>query len=120
MLEAAEHAAGILADDAIQVTVWDVRLVRPPDPVMLADAAAHQLVVTVEDGIRVGGAGAFIADAIADRRESRHGPPVLVLGTPESYIPHGDQATILSQLGLDGTGIAAAVDGALHDANAAL
>jgi hypothetical protein len=41
---------------------------------------------------------------------------VLVLGTPPSYIPHGDQARILSQLGLDGPGIAAATQKALQGA----
>jgi len=43
-----------------------------------------------------------------------------VLGTPPSYIAHGDQATILAQLGLDGAGIAAATAKALHDASARL
>jgi 1-deoxy-D-xylulose-5-phosphate synthase len=114
MLEAAEQAAAILADDGVLATVWDVRLVRPLDPTMVTNAAQHQLVVTVEDGIRLGGAGASIADAIADLQESRQGPPVLVLGTPPSYIPHGDQASILAQLGLDGAGIAAATQKALH------
>jgi 1-deoxy-D-xylulose-5-phosphate synthase len=120
MVQAAEDAAAILAEDGIQATVWDVRVVRPLDPAMVADAARHQLVVTVEDGIRIGGAGAFIADAIADLHESRQGPPVLVLGTPPSYIPHGDQAAILAQLGLDGAGIAAATEKALHGAAARL
>jgi 1-deoxy-D-xylulose-5-phosphate synthase len=116
MLEAAQQAASILADNDIRATVWDVRVVRPLDPTMITDAAQHGLVVTAEDGIRIGGAGTAIADAIADLRESRQGPPVLVLGTPPSYIPHGDQATILSQLGLDGPGIAAATQKALQGA----
>ena len=120
MVEPAEEAAAILADDGIRATVWDVRVVRPLDSFMLADAANHRLVVTVEDGIRVGGAGSFVADAIADLQESRQGPPVLVLGTPPSYIAHGDQATILAQLGLDGAGIAAATAKALHGASAPL
>jgi 1-deoxy-D-xylulose-5-phosphate synthase len=120
MVQAAEEAAAILADDGIRATVWDVRVVRPLDPFMLADAANHRLVVTVEDGIRVGGAGSFIADAIADLQESRQGPPVLVLGTPSSYIAHGDPSTILAQLGLDGAGIAAAAAKALHGASARL
>ena len=120
MVQAAEDAAAILANDEIGATVWDVRVVRPLDPAMVADAAGHRLVVTVEDGIRIGGAGAFMADAIADLHESRQGPPVLVLGTPPSYIAHGDPATILAQLGLDGAGIAAATEKALHGATAPL
>ncbi len=95
MVEAAEVAVGILLDEGINPTLWDVRLVRPLDPAMVTDAARHRLVVTVEDGIRVGGAGTFMADAIADLQESRQSPPVLSLGTPTSYIPHGKQNAIL-------------------------
>ena len=35
---------------ASTATVWDVRCVKPLDPAMLADAAEHPAVVTVEDG----------------------------------------------------------------------
>ena len=109
MLEAAEEAADILVADGNEVTVWDVRVVRPLDPQMIADAGRHDLIVTVEDGVRSGGAGSSIADAVADLRETRAGPPVLILGVPVAYIPHGTPELILAQLGLDGPGIAAAV-----------
>ena len=110
MVEAAEDAAALLTVDQLPPTVWDVRVVRPLDPDMIADAARHQLVVTIEDGVREGGAGAYIAQAVADlaQSEGRPAPPVLVLGTPTAYIPHGKPAAILAALGLDGPGIAAA------------
>jgi 1-deoxy-D-xylulose-5-phosphate synthase len=113
MLEAAEEAAAILAADGVDATVWDVRVVRPLDPAMISDAGRHGLVVTIEDGIRVGGAGSLMVDAIADLQETRRSPPVLTLGIPTSYIPHGRQDQILTQLGLDGPGIAAATAKAL-------
>ena len=113
MLAAAEDAARLLADDGIEATVWDVRVVRPLDPRMITDAGRHGLVVTVEDGVRIGGAGSTIVDAIADLRETRISPPVLVLGVPTSYIPHGSVDGILTQLGLDGPGIAASTAKAL-------
>ncbi len=113
MVERAEEAAKILAADGIEATVWDVRVVRPLDPHMITDAGRHGLIVTVEDGLRVGGAGSAIADAIADLRETRVSPPVLVLGIPTAYIAHGSPELILSQLGLDGPGIAAATAKAL-------
>jgi 1-deoxy-D-xylulose-5-phosphate synthase len=109
MLQAAEDAAEILSADGTEVTVWDVRVVRPLDPQMLADAGRHDLIVTIEDGVRAGGAGSLISDAVADLLETRHCPPVLVLGVPVAYIPHGNPELILTQLGLDGPGIAAAV-----------
>jgi 1-deoxy-D-xylulose-5-phosphate synthase len=115
MVEATEQAATLLAVDGIRATVWDVRVVRPLDPAMIADAAGHRLVVTIEDGIREGGAGAYINQTISD--PSRPGPLpaplVLILGTPAAYIPHGKPAAIHSQLGLDGPGIATATIDAL-------
>ncbi|HLI24520.1 MAG TPA: 1-deoxy-D-xylulose-5-phosphate synthase [Acidimicrobiales bacterium] len=109
MVEAAEEALLLLAAEGVDATLWDVRVVRPLDPAMIADAGHHRLVVTVEDGIRTGGAGAFMADAIADLDQGRVGPPVLNLGIPTAYIPHGSPDRILAQLGLDGPGIAAAI-----------
>jgi 1-deoxy-D-xylulose-5-phosphate synthase len=109
MVEAAEDAAALLSSQGINATVWDVRVVKPLDPVMLDDAAGHPLVVTVEDGTRVGGAGAFIADALAELDAGRARPPVLVLGVPVSYIPQAKPAQILAELGLDGPGVARSI-----------
>jgi 1-deoxy-D-xylulose-5-phosphate synthase len=76
---------------------------------MIASAASHELVVTVEDGIRIGGAGSLLADAVASLRASKRGPSVLVLGLPHRYMPHARSDAILARLGLDGAGIAASV-----------
>jgi 1-deoxy-D-xylulose-5-phosphate synthase len=115
-VEAAEQAAEELADRGISATVWDVRLVRPLDPEMIADAARHRLVVTVEDGIRIGGAGSYMADAIAALDEGRQSPPVVILGTPEEFLAQAKPAAILARLGLDGPGIAAAAAKAYESA----
>ena len=103
---AALAAAETLASEGIDVSVWDVR-VLPPDPAMLADAIDHPLVITVEDGIRDGGAGSLLADRISRLAEDRLPPRVSVLGTPVEYLPHGKPDAILAQLGLDSDGIAA-------------
>jgi 1-deoxy-D-xylulose-5-phosphate synthase len=108
MLEACESIASGLG-----ATVWDVRCVKPLDVEMLRDAAAHRLVVTVEDGIRVGGVGMQIQDAIAGLSESREAPPVLILGLPSEFLPHGHPDEVLAAYGLDATGILAAAERAL-------
>ena len=114
MVDAAEEAAGKLAAEGVDATVWDVRVVSPPDPRMLADAAEHGLVVTVEDGIRVGGAGTFLVDAMRTlATQARPLPPVCILGVPARFIPHGKPDSILADLGLDGPGIASTVTDAL-------
>ncbi len=104
-------AADELAAAGIDATVWDVRVVSPPDRAMLADATRHELVVTVEDGVRHGGAGAFLVDALATFAES-HGqsaPPTRVLGIPRQYLAQGRADDILSSVGLDAAGIAESV-----------
>jgi 1-deoxy-D-xylulose-5-phosphate synthase len=83
--------------------VWDVRVV-PLDPNMLDDAAEHPIVITAEDGVRDGGVGSLIADALA--RRDGPAPKVRVLGTPTQFIPHGKPDLILADLGLDGDGLA--------------
>ena len=108
LVEAAEQAAEHLAADGLSVTVWDVRVVKPLDADMLADAARHDLVVTVEDGVRNGGAGSWIADALSDLDDGHLAPPVLRLGPPDADVAHGSAEQIHTDLGLDATGIAAA------------
>ncbi|MGQ0743066.1 MAG: 1-deoxy-D-xylulose-5-phosphate synthase [Acidimicrobiales bacterium] len=122
MLEAAEEAARLLAGHGITPSVWDVRLVKPLDPDMLAHAAGHHLVVTVEDGVRQGGAGSAMALAIESRWiESLSlptpfaegpvdpSPRVMVLGVPDRFLAQAPPSRILAQLGLDGPGIAASI-----------
>jgi len=110
MLAAALGAAKTLAGDGIDVTVWDPRLVKPLDPQMLEDAGRHQLVVTVEDGFREGGAGTAIETALRDLGSHAQ---VVVLGVPVEYIPHAKPDKILSEIGLDAKGVERAVRDAL-------
>ena len=106
-------AAHALEAEGFGVTVWDVRSVRPADPAMLAEAAAAPLVVTVENGVVAGGAGAELADRIAELAGPTAAPPVVRLGVPARFLPHGDAGRILADLGLDAPGIAAAVRAAV-------
>jgi 1-deoxy-D-xylulose-5-phosphate synthase len=108
MLAPARAAADALAAEGVRPSVWDVRVVKPLDEHMLADAAAHRFVVTVEDGYREGGAGSAIADRLAGSPGDGDGPGVAVLGVPVRFIPHGKPDAILASLDLDADGIAAA------------
>jgi 1-deoxy-D-xylulose-5-phosphate synthase len=102
----AEAAAEALAADGIEATVWDVRVV-PLDPEMIADAAAHPVVLTVEDGVRDGGVGALITDRVSQVVQHGTPPRVRVMGIPVAYIPQAKPDAILASLGLDEVGIAA-------------
>src|SRR6056297_2903403 len=103
MLEQAEKAAAQLAEDGIEVTVWDARSCAPLDPAMIADAATHDRVVTIEDGIRDGGIGMSIASEVCAVDPSTH---VDVLGLPTKFIPHDPKSqAIHARFGLDAAGI---------------
>ena len=104
MLGAASAAADRLSEQGQSVTVWDPRVVKPLDPEMLTDAAGHRLVVTIEDGLRDGGIGASIADALS-KLAPTDGPAVRVLGVPSVYLAQGKPDVILGRLGLDADGV---------------
>jgi len=114
-VRAALASAEILADAGYEVAVWDVRSVRPADPLMLDAAASAPLVVTVENGVVGGGAGSELADRMVERAGLLQSPPVLRLGVPAAYLPHGKPDVILAELGLDAPGIAAATRKALSE-----
>jgi 1-deoxy-D-xylulose-5-phosphate synthase len=115
LVESCLAAAEELAEGGIEATVWDVRVVSPPDADMLADAGDHALVVTAEDGVRHGGAGAFLVDAMAATAASQgaRSPVTRVLGVPRQYLAQGKADDILTSLGLSGAGIAESVRQAL-------
>jgi 1-deoxy-D-xylulose-5-phosphate synthase len=104
MVANCEKAAEELAGEGIACTVWDARLVQPLDQEMLANARRHELVVTVEDGVREGGAGMSIGDQVSTATTR-----VEVLGVPVKFMPHGKPDRILANLGLDADGIAATI-----------
>ncbi len=106
MLADCLDAAELLAAEGIDATVWDPRVVKPLDPAMITDAAAHRFVLTAEDGLRSGGIGDAIRDQVCDSGSNAR---VKVIGVPVSYVPQGKAETILADLGLNAEGIAAEV-----------
>lgn len=109
LVEAAEGAADLIKKDSIDASVWDVRCIKPLDPKMIKEASQYELVITVEDGLAIGGAGTGIKEAIekvSANRKVHATTKVVTLGVPDSYIPHGNADEILKSLGLDAAGIA--------------
>jgi 1-deoxy-D-xylulose-5-phosphate synthase len=117
MLADVEQAAIQLRAQGIACTVWDPRVVQPFDPALVADAARHEVVVTIEDGMAEGGVGnrlaALVGDAAVDAGAA-HPPWVVNLGTPREFLAHGLPEQILADLGLDADGIVAAVTSRLR------
>ncbi|WP_153506221.1 1-deoxy-D-xylulose-5-phosphate synthase [Cumulibacter manganitolerans] len=107
-------AAQTLARQGIGVTVIDPRWVIPVAGELVAELARHRLVVTLEDGLRRGGIGSAIAQAMRDREVD---VPTRELGLPCVFPEHGSRAEVLSEYGLDAEAIARSIGqwyGAVH------
>jgi 1-deoxy-D-xylulose-5-phosphate synthase len=102
MVAASLTAADRLAEQGIETSVWDVRCCTPLDVDMIRDAARHERVITIEDGIGDGGVGSTMATAIRAIDPSCR---VDILGVPTKFIPHAKPDRVLAQIGLDAEGI---------------
>ncbi|MEN3304015.1 MAG: 1-deoxy-D-xylulose-5-phosphate synthase [Micromonosporaceae bacterium] len=105
MAHVAVEAAGRIAEQGYGVTVVDPRWVRPVPVELVALAREHRLVVTVEDGIRTGGVGTAVAQAL---RDAGVHTPVRELGVAPGWHPHGSRAEVLAAVGLTAQGVARA------------
>ncbi len=97
-------AAETLARDGIDATVVNCRFIKPLDDAMLERLfPAHTHVLTLEEGSVVNGFGAFVRSRIGERwpgvRSASH-------GMPDVFVPHGERAELLADLGLTPDGIA--------------
>jgi 1-deoxy-D-xylulose-5-phosphate synthase len=97
MARIALDVAERLAQQGIGATVIDPRWVVPVPESVISLAADHRLVITLEDGVRVGGIGTRIRQ---DLRGAGVDTAVDELGLPDEFIDHGDRADILADAGL--------------------
>ena len=100
-------APALKAGEELNATVADMRFVKPLDTALVAQlAASHDLIVTIEEGSVMGGAGSAVAEALAAAGCVK---PLLQLGLPDQFIDHGDAQQLLASCGLDAAGIVASV-----------
>ena len=97
MAEIGLEVAVRLADQGIGATVIDPRWVVPVPKSVIELAAGHRLVVTIEDGIRVGGIGTRIRQEL---RAAGVDTALTELGVPDEFLEHGSRAQILEEAGL--------------------
>jgi len=97
----------LTAGEALDATVVNMRFVKPLDVDLLVRLASqHSAFVTVEENVVAGGAGSAVSEALIAAGTT---VPILHLGLPDRFPDHGDPAEILRECGLDGDGIAAAI-----------
>jgi 1-deoxy-D-xylulose-5-phosphate synthase len=103
MAHLAVEVAGRLRDQGIGATVVDPRWVVPVQPSIVTLAAEHRLVITIADGIRVGGIGTRVRQVL---REAGVDTAVDELGVPDEFIDHASREQILEDAGLTAPKIA--------------
>jgi 1-deoxy-D-xylulose-5-phosphate synthase len=100
-------APALKAADELNATVVDMRFVKPLDVELVTQlASTHALIVTIEEGSVMGGAGSAVSEALSAAGFVK---PVLQLGLPDQFIDHGDAQQLLAQCGLDAAGIVKSV-----------
>ncbi|MDD4912634.1 MAG: 1-deoxy-D-xylulose-5-phosphate synthase [Sideroxydans sp.] len=100
-------APALEAGEKLDATVVNMRFVKPLDEaVILRMAGEHALLVTVEENTIQGGAGAAVAECLA-----QHGVSVALLhmGLPDYFIEQGEHKKLLADCGLDAMGLVSAI-----------
>ena len=89
--------------ESIDATVVNMRWAKPLDTAMLQQIAeTHTRLVTIEDGARMGGAGAAVLEALQDMQLHN---PTLVLGFEDTFTEHGDPQKLMAHYSLTAPGI---------------
>jgi len=103
MAKIALQVTSLLAAQGIGSTVIDPRWVVPVADSVIELAAKHRLVVTIEDGIRVGGIGTRIRQAM---RAAQVDTALNEVGLPDEFLEHATRDEILDRVGLNAQTIA--------------
>ncbi len=112
MVAPAPQAARQLEALGQVVVVVNMRFIKPLDEAAIAHWAERaDLLVTVEEHARMGGAGSAVNEVLAQRG---HGVPVLNLGLPDVFLPQAPHAVMLAECGLDAAGLVRQVQQALQ------
>lgn len=95
--------AELLAAQGIGATVIDPRWVVPVSKSVIEMSAQHRLVVTIEDGIKVGGIGTRVRQ---DMRAAQVDTALTEVGLPDEFLEHATRGEILERVGLTAQSIA--------------
>ena len=101
------EAAQTLADSGISATILNARFVKPLDTETIIPLAERiGKVITVEDGVVMGGFGSAVLEALAAAGITDL--QVTNLGIPDEFIEHGDVQYLYAMCQCDATAIARA------------
>jgi 1-deoxy-D-xylulose-5-phosphate synthase len=117
-VQKALEAADLLREHDLDVTVADARFAKPIDAGLMAQLAAeHDLLVTVEEGVLMGGFGSAVWESLS---EGGLAPRILRVGLPDRYVTHGKPALLHQEVGFTGERIAERIESAVLDPRSAV
>ena len=99
----AQQAITLLEKEQIYIAHYDMRFLKPLDEELLEEAFnEYKHIITIEDGTIKGGLG----DAVLEFKEKHHfNNPVIKLGVPDRFIPHGSKKELYKYCGYDAENI---------------
>ncbi|WNV06120.1 1-deoxy-D-xylulose-5-phosphate synthase [Candidatus Methylospira mobilis] len=96
-------APGLHIGEKLDATVVNMRFVKPLDETLVLELArSHDAIVTVEENVIPGGAGAAVNELLIARRIML---PLLNLGLPDFFVEQGSREECLAVCGLDHDGL---------------
>lgn len=105
-----EAAAAIVraeAEKGCSLAHYDLRFLKPLDEAMLHEVGAHfQHVLTIEDGVLMGGMGSAVLEFMAD---NGYKPNVKRLGIADAFVQHGSVKELRALCGIDENAIYQAI-----------
>ncbi len=92
----------------VSIAHYDLRFVKPLDKDMLHNIGrGYKKVVTIEEGVLMGGAGSAIMEFFAD---NGYAPQIKRLGIDDAFVEHGTQEELYNMIGIDEVGIKSAIE----------
>ena len=124
LVRRAGHSAAILAfgsmvkpaleaSETLDATVVDMRFVKPIDEQLIRElAVSHQLIVTIEENVTMGGAGSAVNEFLT---KANIKVATLNLGLPDKFLDHGKASDMLASVSLDCKGVIQSVQNKLDE-----
>ena len=99
MVAVSLEAMELLEKKGLKGTLVNARFIKPLDTGFLKRVASQaEFIFSIEEGITEGGFGSAVSEAIER--------PVIKIGLPNEFIPHGSREILLEKYGLTAEGIA--------------
>ena len=101
-------ADGLNVAEKLNATIANMRFVKPLDEdLILKLASQHDIIVTLEDNVVMGGAGSAVNEYLLKQQCQNR---ILNLGLPDIFMEHASREQLLDDAGLSTSGILRAIE----------